>query len=157
MLTVPLSSSLEPILAPLGLVSSIAFLIPHGCTWAALLNVVIFVACALGSAGTRKVDADLEILPCGSLTVTFRRPLGERTVTVSASSVRALALVEVVDEGSTWEARLLFHDRAPLDLGIANDSAPTIAQFLQIPLERHPDGAAPYVPAPASATLAADA
>mgnify|MGYP001559082017 CR=1 FL=1 len=103
-------------------------------------------------------DVDVTVLPNDHLLVTFSCPVRERCVTMPASSVRAVALVNDPDnEHRTFRAHLLFHGRYALDLGTADDTAVRVAAFLDRPLERYSPALPPHIQAGASATLAADA
>lgn len=106
----------------------------------------------------RERDVDLLLLPSGLLALRYQSALRQRCTTVPVAEIRAVAIVEVVNEdSSTWRTRLMKYGIEHVDLGVAEGTAARVAAFLGLPLERHSDGAPPYVLAEAGATLNSDA
>lgn len=129
-----------------------------GCPlWGRALLVVGLVEGQVLALLYHESDVVLAVLPGDLLHVTFVSPCRERSLTVPATSVRAVALVEDPDnEHRTFRAHLLFHGRNALDLGTADDTAARVAAFLDRPLERYSPALPPHIRAGSSATLHAD-
>lgn len=122
------------------------------------VEVALIAGAILLAAMLRERDVDLTLLPSGLLSLQYQSALRQRGVTIPIAEVRAVGIVEEVGEDSrTWRTRLLTHGTEHLDLGVVEGTAARLAAFLQLPLERHPHGEAPFVLGAPGATPHADA